>query len=584
MKVLPRRTVVIVGGGLAAGLVARQLVREKVDTVVIERGGDLLEGPEARLPTQRDELRWAVRGGLMQDAAVETYTFRHSRAELARPLRRFSAFMPGTGMGGAGNQWNGKSHRWASYNLNLRSRFQDRYGRDAIPARMLLQDWGITHDGLERYYDLFEKLFGVSGQAGNVRGTRYPEGNPFEDARSDHYPQRPLEETEAGQIFRHAVETSLGASTFPMPAANSAGAYVNPDGMRLGACQYCGHCGRYLCEANAKGTPAAVLYPWLTQQSNFEIRTHGHVLGLEHRDQQVTGVRYLNLTTGEELLQPAEVVVLAAFTLTNTRLLLSAGLGDAYDAATGRGTLGRNLCFQVNAGVEVFFRDRWINPFMGAGAAGRLMDNFNDDNFDHAGLKFLGGGAIGVGIGSGTPISSRRVPTGTPRWGSAWKQANADWYAHAFSVGLQGSCYPDRENFLDLDPDYTDAFGQPLVRITFDFQENERRLSEFCTARAEKIAHATGATLVGQPNRPGSPYDTRLYQGTHITGGTIMGGDPATGVVSPRLQHWHAENLFVAGSSVFPHNAGVNPSELIGALSLRLGDDLVKYVQRPSRL
>ena len=187
-------------------------------------------------------------------------------------------------------------------------------------------------------------------------------------------------------------------------------------------------------------------------------------------------------------------------------------------------------------------------------------------------------------MGGGTPISSRRVPPDTPRWGTAWKQSNADWYAHAFSVGVQGSCYPDRENFLDLDPDYTDAYGQPLVRITFDFQENERRLSAFCTAQAERIARATGAARLGRPNRPGSPYDTRLYQGTHITGGTILGEDPVTSVVSPNLQHWQAENLFVAGGSVFAHNAGVNPSELIGALALRLGDDLVKYVRTPSRL
>jgi len=63
-----------------------------------------------------------------------------------------------------------------------------------------------------------------------------------------------------------------------------------------------------------------------------------------------------------------------------------------------------------------------------------------------------------------------------------------------------------------------------------------------------------------------------------------MGDDPATRVVSPRLQHRDAENLFVAGASVFAHNSGHNPTGPLAALALRLGDDLVHYLARPDRL
>lgn len=586
MKTPAARTVVVVGGGLAAGLVARQLARAGIDTVVLERGAASREGAEGKLPSQRDELRWAVRTGLMQNAALETCTLRHAPTETSLPMRRLTAFLPGTGVGGAGNHWNGQSHRWAPYNTELRTHLVNRYGAAAIPADMPLQDWGVSYGELEPYYDLFEKLFGVSGQAGNLRGQLQPGGNPFEGPRQHEYPQRPLETTEAGIIFRAAAENEFGYHAFPMPAANSSAPYTNPDGMQLGACQYCGHCGRYVCEANAKGSPSAVLYPWLARQPHFELRPHSHVLGLarDAASRRVTGVRYLDLVTGVEQFQPAEAVVLAGFTFTNTRLLLSAGIGRAYDPGTGEGVVGKNLCFQSNGGVGMFFRDRWLNPFLSAGAAGTLIDEFNDDNFDHTGLGFLGGGSLGVGVGSGAPISSRAAPPGTPRWGTAWKQANADWYAHAFGIGLQGTCYPHRENFLDLDPDYTDAYGQPLVRITFDFRDNERRMSAYCLAQAEKIARACGATIVTPAHGRLGRYDARLYQGTHVTGGTIMGRDPATSVVSPRLQHWDADNLFVASSSVFAHNAGFNPSELISALALRLGDDLVRYVQQPGRL
>ncbi|HEX7630748.1 MAG TPA: FAD-dependent oxidoreductase, partial [Lacunisphaera sp.] len=108
MKAMPHRSVAIIGGGLAGGLVARQLARQRIDTVVLERGGDRHGGAEGRLPTQRDELRWDVRTGLMQNAATETYTFRRESSATSHPMRRLTAFLPGSGVGGAGSHWNGQ--------------------------------------------------------------------------------------------------------------------------------------------------------------------------------------------------------------------------------------------------------------------------------------------------------------------------------------------------------------------------------------------------------------------------------------------------------------------------------------------
>jgi gluconate 2-dehydrogenase alpha chain len=89
-----------------------------------------------------------------------------------------------------------------------------------------------------------------------------------------------------------------------------------------------------------------------------------------------------------------------------------------------------------------------------------------------------------------------------------------------------------------------------------------------------------GATIISANARRG-PYDPRFYQSTHNTGGTVMGADPATSVVSPHLQCWDAQNLFISGASVFPQNSGYNPTGPVGALGLRLADDLVKYLERP---
>ena len=584
-KKLPSRPVVFVGGGLTAALAARQLTAQGVDVLVLERGGDWRDSAASTLPNQRDELRWDVRSHLMQDWAAQTYTMRHASSETALPVRRMRAFLPGEGVGGAGNHWNGQTWRWAEYAPTLRTRIVERYGKSAIPADMPLQDWGVTYAELEPYHDLFEKLFGIAGRAGNLQGRIQRGGNPFEAPRQNEYPQAPMEITEAGAVFSAAAE-KLGYSPFPMASANSPAVYTNPDGMSLGACQYCGHCEKFFCEANAKASPALLLYPLLEQRRTFELRTHAHVVGLVHdrAAKRVTGVRYVDLASGEMFEQPADVVVLSSFTMTNTQLLLTSGIGKPYDRATGQGVVGKNFCYQTMSNVPVFLKDRWINPFLAAGSSQTVIDDFNEDHFDHSGLGFLGGGYIYANVTSGRPILNRLVPSGTPAWGSAWKRANADWYAHSFAITVHGACYPHADNYLDLDPTYKDAFGQPLLRMTFNFRENETRMSAWCTGKAHEIARATGATIVGSPAPRKPDFDVRQYQTTHVTGGTIMGADPRTSVVSPHLQHWDAHNLFVVGASVYTYNAGYNPTGPLSAMALRLGDDLVRYVAQPQML
>ena len=197
----------------------------------------------------------------------------------------------------------------------------------------------------------------------------------------------------------------------------------------------------------------------------------------------------------------------------------------------------------LNSGVNVFFKDRWINPFLAAGSSGTGIDEFNNDNFDHSALPFLGGASIAANLTNGRPIRAGLTPPGTPRWGTAWKKATVDWYAHSFDVHAQGSFYPPREN--------------------------EVRMSQWVRQKIAEICKAMAPDVMGPVEGLKTPFDTRQYQSTHITGGTIMGADPQFSVVSPRLQHWHAENLFVVGASVYPHNSGDNPTGPLAAAATR---------------
>jgi len=559
--------VVLVGMGWTGAILARELGRERLSIVGLERGRRQDTVPDWQSPAMHDELRYAVRNRMFQNMALEAFTFRNHAGEEALPTRLLGSFQPGSDLGGAGVHWNGRTFRFLPSELRMRSHYTERYGAGAIPDELTIQDWGVTYDELEPYYDRFEYLCGVGGKAGNLGGRIQPGGNPFEGPRSREYPLPPFEPSYAGALFANAA-LELGYSPFPAPAANMTRPYTNPEGLTLQACNICGFCERFGCEHFAKASPQTVLLPKVLAQPNFELRTGAHVTKvlLDNTGRRATGVLYVD-ERGNEVEQPAELVILCAFSLNNVKLMLNSGIGQAYDPATGQGTVGRSFTYQMISSATVFYaEDVNINPFMGAGALGMMIDDFNGDNFDHTGLGFVGGAYIAAWTNGGRPIEYHPAPPGTPRWGLDWKRAVRRHYNHTVVLDVEGNSMPTPTNYLSADPTYSDAYGQKLLRITFDFPENDVRMARYVTDRAAEIARLMGGQLV-VPSYRTAPYSINPYQTTHPSGGAVMGTNPATSAVNRYLQSWDVPNLFVQGASAFPLKAGKDVTGTVGALA-----------------
>jgi len=576
---------VLIGVGLVGTILGRELTRAGLKVVGLERGEPRSTVPDFQGPQIHDELRYAVRYALMQDTARETVTFRNRRDQRALPVRRWNSFLPGTGVGGAAVHWNGQTYRFQDSDFRMRTRTEERYGKDFLDPEITVQDWGVSAEDMEPHYDRFEYLLGVSGKAGHLQGKKIPGGNPFEDSRSREYPTPPMKEPYGSALFRKAAE-GLGYHPFPQPSANLSQPYTNPEGMTLKTCMFCGYCERFGCEHYAKASPQTVLLPVLLKDERFELRTNCQVLriNLDSSGKRATGVTYVD-GSGQEYEQPASLVILGGFALNNVRMLLLSGIGKPYDPESGTGTVGRNYAYQTTSGVQVFFdRDVNINPFMRSGASGTVMADFVSDNFDHSSLGFVGGAYIGETMSHGRPIEFHPTPPGTPAWGSEWKKAVIRHYNHTSVLNIHGSSVAVRSNYLDLDPTYLDAWGLPLLRMTFDFPENDLKMSAYLTERAAEIGRAMGGRQVSASPRKG-PYDITKYQTTHNTGGTVMGADPSTSVVNPFLQSWDVSNLFVIGASNFPQNASYNPTDTVGALAYRAAEAIVgRYLKSPGPL
>ncbi len=269
--------------------------------------------------------------------------------------------------------------------------------------------------------------------------------------------------------------------------------------------------------------------------------------------------------------------------LFNVRLLLLSGIGKPYDPATDEGVVGRNYAYQTGSGSTAIFEDAKFNSFAAAGSLGVALDDYNSDNFDHGPHGFVGGASITSAHTNGRPILFHPTPRGAPTWGSAWKKAVRDTYQRITNVGAQGSVMSYRNNYLDLDPTYKDPLGRPLMRMTFDYQDNERKMANWMAERCDEIAKAMGAKTT-QVNRLVGPWSVVPYQTTHNTGGAVMGSDPKTSVLNRYLQSWDVSNVFVMGASAFPQNAGYNPTGTVGALTYWSLDAIFKYLKSPAPL
>src|ERR1700686_77724 len=140
---------VVIGMGWTGSILARELTKAGLNVVGLKRGAKRMPREDFALPSVRDDLKYAVRQELFQDTQLETVSLRHSPSEAALPIRRLGSFLPGTNLGGAGVHWNGVTWRLLPSDHKLRSHLIERYGKNAIPEDMTIEDFPVTYDELQ---------------------------------------------------------------------------------------------------------------------------------------------------------------------------------------------------------------------------------------------------------------------------------------------------------------------------------------------------------------------------------------------------------------------------------------------------
>ncbi|MBT4257202.1 MAG: GMC family oxidoreductase, partial [Gammaproteobacteria bacterium] len=516
---MPRRLqktdVVIIGMGAAGGVAALPLTNAGLKVVGLEAGGWL--SPRDFAP---DELRNGSRNWpqSVQKAASEAPTVRaDTSTEATQSYHPMTNAVGGTTM----HYW-AQSWRLNPWDFKVVSETKKRYGEDRIPEGSTVEDWPFGYDEIEPYYDKVEYSVGISGQAGNVKGTINKAGNIFEGERQREYPMQPLRSSPFTDLMGGAAR-NLDWNPFQGPAAIATEVY---DGRP--PCQYHGFCNKGGCHVQAKSSTAFNVIPKAVDTGNLDVVTFARVTELvTDYDGKLTGVEYIK--GNEVFFQPADVVLLSSYAYENVRLLLlSKSKAFPNGLSNNAGQVGRHyLSHHQGSPVTALF-DRDLHNWYGLPAQGVAIDEWADDNFDHGDLDFIGGANLWAHTDR-KPMSAAKMSTfGEVRnWGSDWKafvMKNAD---RTNSSYIQKTTLPYENNFLDLDPVVKDPLGFPVTRITAKYGDNEKRIATFAQDKMEQWYLEAGAVKIIK-----SGVGNVMGPSTHAYGGTRMGLNSQTNVVN----------------------------------------------------
>lgn len=332
-------------------------------------------------------------------------------------------------------------------------------------------------------------------------------------------------------------------------------------------CIKCGYCMFFGCEVNAKSSTLAAMIPLAEASGHCEIRAESAVFRVvTDAHGRASEVLYYD-ADGNERSQKARAVILSANGAETARLLLLSESAQFPDGlANSSGFVGRNLMFNSHSLSQAVFEHQ-LNDYKGAQVSRMVHDFYETDEK----RGFYGGGGIDSRpLFSATPIfhAMMGMPPDVPSWGARFKDEMAHNFTRQMAV-LSGSTSLalDRNN-ITLDPESTDQWGRPAIRLTYRDHDNDLAIAKFLQDRCMELLDAAGA--VKSWRMPIEP----TIGGEHLLGTCRMGDDPETSVVDRNHRSHDIANLFICDGSSFVTSGRGQPTMTIMALAFRAADKI----------
>src|ERR1035441_5424462 len=541
---MKRVNAVVVGAGAAGGIVAKELSVAGLSVVVLERG-KWYTPHDCRKDDLRNQ-RTTVLGnafGPEDEGNSRVWVDAAGTPHIVLPSE--GAYQNNAACVGGGTlSYGAQAWRYMPQDFRMRSTY-------GVPSGSSLEDWPISYDDLEPFYDKAEYEIGISGDYS---------GTPFKAPRNRHLPMPPLVPTRELGTLEPAAKR-LGLHPFHLPMARNSVPYNG-----RGPCMRCRWCVGFVCETDAKNGSQNTVLPVALNTGNCELRTECTVKEVLTDDRgRARGVAYFD-AKGHLQQQLADIVVVSGGATGPARLLLNSksrlfpdGLGNRHDQ------VGRNLQGHHYSGATGYF-DFDTYDDVGPGASIAVSD------YNHGTPGLCGGGMLDNEF-IRLPIQMiDRMPAGTPRWGLKHKQAMRSFYKRNIAVMGPTQPIPMADARVTLDPGVRDKWGMPVARISGNVHPHTFDIGVIQAQRSEAWLKEAGA--VSTLLNAGKP--TIVSSGQHQAGTCRMGVDPQGSVVNKACQVHDVDNVFVIDGSVHVTNGGFNPALTIMAIAYMASEELVR--------
>ena len=406
-------------------------------------------------------------------------------------------------------------------------------------------DWPLTYQELEPYYDLNDVMMGCSGVNGDP-------ANP---------PRQPR------QMPPLAIGTDMEriAAAFDQKGWHwwPSDSYINSVEYKgRGVCNYCGPNGLG-CVPKAKASTDVTYWPEALA-AGAELRTRCRVTRITtSATGEVTGAEYLN-ADNELQQQTANAVILAANGIGTPRLLLlSKSKFCPNGLANSSGQVGRNLMFHPYPMITGLFPPTDdVQTWKGPQGNSIMSQQFYETD---SARNFTRGYTIQLLRSSGPARTAIGTFIDPVPWGANHHDEFARRFGNATTLAIITEDLPEEHNRIELDPRLTDSSGLAAPKVFYKTSENTQNMIKHGIETSTELLKQAGAIDV---------YACDIWRacGWHLMGTARMGEDPARFVTNKWGATHDHNNLFIVDGSLFTTGGAVNPTPTIQALALRTAD------------
>lgn len=551
---------IVVGSGVSGGWAAKELCEKGLKTLVLERGRPL-EHSKDYITEHKAPWQFTFRGrsvgremrkrhpiaarGSMNETTIHFYALDGDQPYIEeKPF----FWVRGNQVGGRSLTWGRQCYRWSD--IDFEANLKDGHG----------VDWPIRYADIAPWYEHVEKYVGISGEKLGL--PQLPDG--------DFLP--PMEMNVVEQHTRQAIESAFPERTLTIGRT----AVLTQAHNGRAACHYCGPCSRG-CSTASYFSSVSTTLPDAMATGNLTLRANSvvHSIIYDESQDKAVGVRVVDAESKEIIEFRGRLIFLCASTLGTTQVMLNSKTNRFPDGiANSSGALGKYLMdhhFRVGATAEMpGFEDRY---HYGNRPNGCYVPRFRNISPETTHPDFV----RGYGYQGSASRANWRRGNGTPGFGASLKASLRDPGPWNWWLGAWGEALPREDNTVTLDPNETDQWGLPVMRLNCTWGENEFAMRKDMATSAAEMLEAAGGVNVQTfddyertKDRDGIGAPPGLC--IHEMGTARMGRDPQTSVLNGNNQAHDVPNLFVTDGACMTSSACQNPSVTYMALTARAVD------------